>query len=413
MLKLNKTNTKLSSVLEHVFVFVGDILPYGVIFLMTIFIGFKHGLETSGLFSLVYVYVALVTGVVCGPSLLSIRRRMPTAKSPGAVVLAALTLRSGIIFIGATFVVIVFVTTETRSEVIGLMLLLFIGRLFETSVDCPAISVQYLRGAWDYCVLRIAVFSLISAVISLALFTFDTKYPLISIATGYVLGSFLAFFFTTWVAHKLLLPATNIPLEFRGQLREFKSFFLATALFLAASRLHPIIIGFFYGSILAGQFAVIQNLFAALALAATGVSSVFFWSQNRKAATGQLTFEVPWPWMIGALFGGLMLGGTGAFVIDFLYLRPLQSSIELLTAHWILCLSIPFLLSQSIISNLLVLQKRDHHMLMLSILNALIGLCIIVVFVHNFGIVGASLSIGTTALIATIIGIIMVRRSYE
>jgi lipoprotein-releasing system permease protein len=74
-------------------------------------------------------------------------------------------------------------------------------------------------------------------------------------------------------SYSLLKPIVGISAETRAQATEFGKFFVATALFLAASRLHPVIISYFFGVAAAGQFAMVQNLFSALVVEQT----VMFW----------------------------------------------------------------------------------------------------------------------------------------
>lgn len=398
------------TVLEYALVFAGDLLPYGVVFLLTLVVGYRLGLEPAGLLSLTYAYVAIVTALVCSPNLLSLRRRMPGAASPGAVVAAALCLRTAVIVVGALLVMGGLLLARAQPVMVHLMVLLFAGRLLETAVDGPATSVQYLRGARDYFLLRLIVFMLICGITGIGVLTAGEA-GLPWIALCYVLGSAAGLMVALAGSRRLLVPVSGLAGECQAQASEFGKFFVATAMFLAASRLHPMIIGYFSGHGAAGQFAMVQNLFSAVALASTGVAGVFFWSRNRKGAM-QLT-GVPSRWLTGALPGGLALGVAGGAVMDFLFLRPLGSSFELRTAAWLLCLSTPLLLAQSMLSNLLVLQRRDRDMLAFSALNAVIGLLLIVVLVYYFGLVGAALSVGVSALLSTLVGIFIMRRIHE
>ena len=404
--------SKRSAVLEHALVFAGDLLPYGVVFLMTLMIGYGLGLESAGFFSMAYVYVAIVTALVCGPNLLSLRRRMPGAESPGAVVAVALGLRVAVISIGALLVMGVLHTTETQPGMIALIALLFVGRYLETAVDGPATSVQYLCGARDYFFLRLIVFVLICSITGIGVLTASGA-KLEWIATFYLIGSTLGILVALASSRHLLLPISGLEAEGRAQISDFGKFFLATALFLAASRLHPLIIGFFYGHEAAGQFALVQNLFSVLAVAATVGAGVFFWSRNRKKLGAQILTGVPWRWLAGAIPGGLALGAAGGVAMDFLFLQPLGSSAELRMVAWLLCLSTPLLMIQSILSNQLVLLKRDREMLMLSAISAAAGLLLIAMLVHNFGLVGAALSVGASAFLSSMLGIIILRRAHE
>ncbi len=157
---------------------------------------------------------------------------------------------------------------------------------------------------------------------------------------------------------------------------------------------------------------MVQNLFSALAVASTGIAGVFFWSRNRKGA-GEHQAGVPWYWLAGSIIGGMALGTAGGAVLDFFYLRPLGSSEELRMVGWMLCLSTPLMLVQAILSNQLVLLKRDREMLGLSALNATLGLVLITVLVHQFGLIGAALSVGMIASLSSIIGIYVIRRIHE
>lgn len=409
---MHQLKGRFKSVLEHALVFVGDLMPYGVIFLMTLMIGYGLGLESAGFFSVTYVYVAIVTGLVCGPNLLSIRRRMPEAASPGAVVFASLGLRTAVISTGALVVMGVLYATQAKAGMLSLAAILFLGRFFETAVDGPATSVQYLRGARAYFFLRLIVFVVICGLIGLGVFAGGEGRGLHWIAVCYLVGSALGLAFALANAYSLLNSLSGIVSESRAQASEFGKFFVATALFLAASRMHPVIINYFYGEAAAGQFAMVQNLFSALAVASTGIAGVFFWSSNRKEA-GQRQTGALWYWLAGSVVGGLVLGAVGGAVLDFLYLRPLGSSTELRTVGWLLCMSTPLLLVQAILSNQLVLLKRDRQMLELSALNATLGLVLITILVHQFGLSGAALSVGITALLSSAIGIYVIRRIHE
>ncbi len=408
---MHQLKDRLGAVLEHALVFSGDLMPYGVIFLMTLMIGYGLGLESASFFSVTYVYVAIVTGLVCGPNLLSIRRRMPVTDSPGAVVLASLVLRTTVISVGALVVMGVLHASQAKPGMMSLAAILFLGRFLETAVDGPATSVQYLRGARAYFALRLIVFVVICSLTGVGVFV-GGENGIQWIATCYLIGSAVGFLFSLLNSYNLLKPLAGVAEESRAQVSEFGKFFVATALFLAASRLHPVIIRFFYGDEAAGQFAMVQNLFSALAVASTGIAGVFFWSRNRKEA-GQSQAAPPWYWLAGSMVGGVALGVVGGAVLDFLYLRPLGSSEELRMVGWLLCLSTPLLLVQAVLSNQLVLQKRDREMLGLSALNAMLGLIFITIMVQQFGLIGAALSVGITALLSSMIGIHIIRRIHE
>lgn len=408
---MHQLKGRFKSVLEHALVFAGDLMPYGVVFLMTLMIGFGLGLESAGFFSVTYVYVAIVTGLVCGPNLLSIRRRMPDATSPGAVVFASLGLRIAVISVGTLVVMGILYATQSKAGMLSLAMILFLGRFFETAVDGPATSVQYLRGARAYFVLRSVVFVVICGFTGIGVFAGGGR-GLHWIAACYLIGSALGLAFSLASSYSLLKPIVGISAETNAQATEFGKFFVATVLFLAASRLHPVIISHFYGVAAAGQFAMVQNLFSALAVASTGIAGVFFWSRNRKGA-GEHQAGVPWYWLAGSIIGGMALGTAGGAVLDFFYLRPLGSSEELRMVGWMLCLSTPLMLVQAILSNQLVLLKRDREMLGLSALNATLGLVLITVLVHQFGLIGAALSVGMIASLSSIIGIYVIRRIHE
>lgn len=408
---MHQLKGRFKSVLEHALVFAGDLMPYGVVFLMTLMIGFGLGLESAGFFSVTYVYVAIVTGLVCGPNLLSIRRRMPDATSPGAVVFASLGLRIAVISVGTLVVMGILYATQSKAGMLSLAMILFLGRFFETAVDGPATSVQYLRGARAYFVLRSVVFVVICGFTGIGVFAGGGR-GLHWIAACYLIGSALGLAFSLASSYSLLKPIVGISAETNAQAAEFGKFFVATVLFLAASRLHPVIISHFYGVAAAGQFAMVQNLFSALAVASTGIAGVFFWSRNRKGA-GEHQAGVPWYWLAGSIIGGMALGTAGGAVLDFFYLRPLGSSEELRMVGWMLCLSTPLMLVQAILSNQLVLLKRDREMLGLSALNATLGLVLITVLVHQFGLIGAALSVGMIASLSSIIGIYVIRRIHE
>lgn len=99
--------------------------------------------------------------------------------------------------------------------------------------------------------------------------------------------------------------------------------------------------------------------------------------------------------------------------MDFLFLQPLNSSAELRTVAWLLCLTTPLLMVQSILSSQLVLLKRDREMLMLSAVSAAIGLLLIALLVHNFGLIGAALAVGASALFSSMLGVIILQRTHE
>ncbi len=408
---MNLFKNKSKDVFEHGMVFVGDLLPYGVIFLMTLIIGYGLGLEAAGFFSVTYLYVAIVTGLVCGPNLLSIRRSMPRASSPGAVVLAALGLRAAVIIGGAVLVISFLHFSQAKPGMMSLAGILFLGRFFETAVDGPATSVQYLRGARAYFFLRLVVFLVICGITGLGVYAAGGN-GIHWIASCYLIGSAIGFLFSIGSSYSLLKPVSDLSREFHAQASEFGRFFLATFLFLAASRLHPVIINYFHGVSAAGQFAMVQNLFSALAVASTGIAGVYFWSRNRKKS-GQRQTGIPWFWIAGSLVGGIALGASGGAILDFLYLRPLGSSEELRMVGWLLCLSTPLLLVQAILSNELVLLKRDREMLGLSALNATLGLVLITILVQQYGLIGAALSVVLTPLISSMIGIYIIKRVYE
>lgn len=395
------------ALLDYGFVFIGDLLPYSVIFLLTLMVSYRFGLEPAGLLSLAFAYVAVVTTMVCGPNLLSLRRRIVNVPSAGAAVAAALALRATVIAAGALLVMGGLLSTGTHAEILSLTPLLFLGRFLETSVDGPATSVQYLRSPWDYFVVRLAVSLLVCGITGVGVLTADHG-NLIHVALYYVLGSATGFLVALAVSWRLLRPVAGLFAECRGQIAEFSKFFVASALFVVASRIHPVIINLFAGQAAAGQFALVQNLFSSLALAASGIAGVFFWSRNRKGASQEAS-AIPWAWLLGGLLSGLVLGLAGGAVLDQLFLRPLGSTIELRSAAWLLCLATPFYLTQAILSNLLVLLNRDKTMLALSTFNAIGGLLLITALVYAFGLIGAALSVLLCAFISTLLGIYVVR----
>lgn len=399
---------KLDVIVEHGFVFVGDLLPYGVVFLTTLMVGYSLGLEAAGSFSLAYAYVAIITALVCSPSLLSLRRQMPIAASPGAVVVAALTLRVTAIGLCA-LVLVALLLWNGAQDTIPLVLLLLLARFVETSIDGPATSIQYLKSSRDYFIIRLAVFVVVIGVTSFGILG-TAAGDLNRIGWYYLLGAGLGLALATLAARRLLTPVSGISGEMAVQTRDFGRFFLATMLFLAATRLHPVIIGYFSGPGAAGQFAMVQNLFSSISLAATGVAGVFFWSRNRKGVQ-QRGAAIPRIWMLGALVGGTVLGGAGGLVMDFLFLRPLGSPIELRWAAWLLCLSTPMLMTQSILSNQLLLQRRDQAMLLLSAFNGGTGLLLMAILTYSYGVIGAALSAALSALLSTFFGAIVVRRT--
>lgn len=402
---------KKNFLIDYALVFIGDLLPYSVIFLLTLMVSYKFGLEPAGSLSLAFAYVAVVTTMVCGPNLLSLRRRIVGALSAGAVVVVSLGLRVTVIAAGALLVVGGLFSTGTTASLLSLIALLFVGRFLETAVDGPATSVQYLRGPLDYFLLRLAVSVLVCGITGVAVFTAGGP-DLPRIAFYYVMGSAAGFLLALAVSSRLLRPVAGLLAECRGQVVEFSKFFVASALFVVASRIHPMIINVFAGQEAAGQFALVQNLFSSLALAASGVAGVFFWSRNRKGAP-EKSSAVPWRWLLGGLLGGFVLGILGGIFLDLLFLRPLGSSFELRATGWLLCLSTPLFLTQSIMSNLLVLLNRDREMLALSAFNAIGGLLLITLLVDAFGLVGAALSVGLSALVSTILGIYIVRSAHE
>lgn len=396
---------------DYAMVFIGDLLPYSVIFLLTLMVSYRFGLGAAGFLSLAFAYVAVVTTMVCGPNLLSLRRRIVNALSAGAVIVASLGLRAIVIAAVALLVMGVLYSTGTHANLLSLIALLFVGRFLETAVDGPATSVQYLRGPLDYFLLRLVVAVIVCGITGLGLFTAGDP-SLTRIAFYYVVACATGFLVALAVSWRLLRPVAGLLVECRGQAVEFSKFFVASALFVVASRIHPMIINFFAGQEAAGQFALVQNLFSSLALAASGVAGVFFWSRNRKGAP-EKSSAVPWRWLIGGLLGGLVLGSIGGIILDLLFLRPLGSTLELRVTGWVLCLSTPLFLTQSIMSNLLVLLNRDREMLVLSAFNAIGGLLLITLLVYAFGLVGAAFSVGLSALVSTILGIYIVGKAHE
>ena len=153
-------------------------------------------------------------------------------------------------------------------------------------------------------------------------------------------------------------------------------------------------------------------LFSALGVAATGIAGVFFWSRNRMQH-GHNQTGVPWLWLFCSILGGLGLGVVGGTVLDRFYLQPLGSTYELRMVSWYLCLSTPLLLAQAILSNQLVLLKRDREMLSLSAFNATVGLLLTTIMVHQFGLIGAALSVGLTSLLSCFISVYVIRHIHE
>lgn len=384
-------------------------LPYGVVLLLTIAVGYSLGLKDAGILSLAYAYVALVTALVCGPNLLSLRRRMPLADSRSAVVFAGLVLRTIVISVGAAMVLFCVSVTDVdgRPEFVRLIAYFFLGRLLETAIDAPVTSLQYARGGRAYFLLRVVVFFVISGITGLGVLTAD-DHGVDWIILWYVFGSAVGLLVALKGSFSSLGPIKGFSLEIRGQAAEFGRFFLATAIFLLASRVHPLVIEHLSGAEMAGKFALVQTLFSVLGLAATGIAGVFFWSWNRQDGV-RSGLGVPWCSIVSGAILGLLLGVVGALIIDFLFLRPLRSPLELRQAAWILSMATPLLLVQAMLSNLLVLRLRDSEMLRLSALNAIGGIVLIVIFVEIFGVVGAALSVMGAASLSVMLGIFFVR----
>ncbi len=220
---MHQLKGRFKSVLEHALVFAGDLMPYGVVFLMTLMIGYGLGLESAGFFSVTYVYVAIVTGLVCGPNLLSIRRRMPDATSPGAVVFASLGLRIAVISAGTLVVMGILYATQSKAGMLSLAMILFLGRFFETAVDGPAASVQYLRGARAYFVLRLVVFVVICGFTGIGVFAGGGR-GLHWIAACYLIGSALGLAFSLASSYSLLKPIVGIRPKQTPKLQNSASF---------------------------------------------------------------------------------------------------------------------------------------------------------------------------------------------
>lgn len=375
---------------------------------MTLMVGYSLGLTAAGYFSATYVYVAIVTGLVCGPNLLSIRRRMPNTESAGAVVVASLGLRAAVIASGALLVICVLKGTGSKEGTVSLATMLFLGRFFETAIDGPATSVQYLRGASAYFILRLTVFLTICGSIGFVV-ALNPNIGIHGVAACYLMGCALGFLLSLTSTNSQLKRIAGVFAEGRAQTLEFGQFFFATALFLASSRMQPLVIRYFDGESAAGQFAMVQNLFSVLAVASTGIAGVFFWSRNRTKA-GANQAGAPWRWLAISIAGGLAIGGVYAAMLDVMYLQPLGSSVEVRRVGWLLCLSTPLILAQTILSNQLILLRRDQKMLRLSILNATVGVCLVIIMACLFGPIGAALSVGITALLSSAVGIYFVRR---
>lgn len=405
------------TVVEHAFVFAGDLLPYGLIFFMTVLLGFRFGLEAAGAFSLSYAYVAIVTTLVAGPNLLSIRRRMPTTEAPGAVVAASLILRVTLIFFGAVAALTLASLAGMAPAMVWIIGLLLIGRLLETCIDAPATSIQYLKPAKLYFLFRLGQFILLMTIVGLGFASIDPnlqREAVPIIAFCYIMGTGLVLSIGLALAWRLFSPLQSIweifAHELRGQVLEFGRFFVASAFFVAASRVHPVIVTGLAGVVAAERFATIFNLFAALSLIATGISGMYFWSRNRTERDHRKD-GIPIFWLLWAIPGGLLLGGLGGLAIQELFLRHVNAPDEMRIGAWILCLATPFLITQSIVSNTLVLQKRDREMLTLSIINASVSIVIIAVCVSLAGLIGASFAVGLSAFFSTLIGVFVVSRA--
>jgi O-antigen/teichoic acid export membrane protein len=304
-----------------------------------------------------------------------------------------------------------------ESSMILITGLLFVGRLLEVCIDAPATCVQYLKPAQKYFLLRLGLFVLLVTITGFGVASIDPtqqRAAVPQVAFWYLTGTGLALVAGLAYSMSLLGPSNRIRAELvdelRGQTAEFRRFFLASAFFVAASRIHPVVIMGVAGAVAAERFATIFNLFAALSLTATGIAGVFFWSRNRLARDHRRD-GLPTTWLVGAIPGGLLLGVIGGWAIQELFLRPVNAPEEMHVGAWILCMATPVLITQSIISNTLVLQKRDDEMLLVSVINAALSIVVIVACVHAAGLIGASFAVGLSATLATLIGIHVVGQS--
>lgn len=398
----------LATPLKQAFIFAADLTPYLSVFVVTLLIGKHYQAREAVGFNLAYSYAATVLAIFAAPGMLSIKRKAATTRALGTILTAGFLIRTVGVGLGGAAVTAYFASTPVLRPLLPVWLLVFAARFFETATDLTLIISQYNLPAWKHLAIRVsAMLLLFGALLAAQLLVHRFLYVLV----GYVLAAATLFVLSLAAVRSFLKPSGNLRAEIRAQLLEIRALFVAVVLFVLSTRFHVVVIGEYIGRDQAAEFATVQNFANVAGLLASAFSGLFFWSRNRLGdIPPELQLASLKRWCLAAIPFGLAVGVVLALAAERIAFRRLNIGVEARALNWVICLSTPLLAAQSLLSNFLLLVKRDKQMLFQATTVSLLGVALLVALISRYAMVGAGISLVLTPLLSVLVGAVLIRR---
>ncbi len=389
-------------------IFAGDLIPYLSIFLMTLIVSYFYSTEYAKNFNLVYSYSAMILAIFAAPSLVSLKRRLAHTETHGVVLLAGSIIRiTGLLF-GGSICLVYFLFTPHLFPLLYIWSLVFIARVLETSVDIPAIVVQYCWSPFKYFLFRLLALVILSSI--LVIFSYFSVNEFYQLLICYIFGALVIASLATLSIKKYWRNIDySIHAEILSQLKEIAAMFVAVCMYVASTRLYIIIIGEYWGVTQAAEFATVQNVTAVAGLLASAFAGSFFWSRNKLNNTHSVMhLKSLRDWIGLAIVFGLLVGLIVALATEKMVLLPLNMSKDLVNTSWIICMATPLLALQALISNYFLIIKKDNIMFLLAFLSSVISIMIMFILIPYLGLLGAAISMCLASSISVLLGLSMV-----
>jgi O-antigen/teichoic acid export membrane protein len=389
-------------------IYAGDLIPYFSVFLITLVVGRSYGTAYAADFNLVYSYVAMVLALFAAPGMISLKRKLAHAESSGDIMMAGFIIRLSGVLLGATTCWVYFLLSPQLAPLLWIFGLVLLARVLETSVDIPAIVTQYRWSPFGYLSFRVTMLCVLLLVLAAFHYALPGFYRLLS---GYVVAAVLAFSLAAILIRRYWRLDGRVCQEAMDQLQEIRPMFLAVCVYVASTRLYVVVIGEYLGRRQAADFATVQNITAVAGLLASAFAGLFFWSSNRLPNVDiESHTKSLWAWGLIAIVVGALLGGAVALASEWIVLRPLKFGPEMLQINWMICMATPLLAMQALVSNFLMLIKRDKLMFALALFSSLMGVLMLFLLVPLYGMKGAATVMMISPLLSVLAGVLVVNR---
>lgn len=390
-------------------IFAGDLIPYLSVFLITLMVAHLYDTEHATRFNLAYSYSAMILALFAAPGMVSLKRRLAHTEAHGVVLAAGFIIRMAGLLLGGAACFVYFVSTPHLAPLLSIWGLVFVARVLETSVDIPAIVVQYRWSPFEYFVFRLV--TLIVLAFILIGFSYLLERGVYQLLMSYVMAALVVAFLAIMSIRSYWHKIGDVRIELRSQLLEIRAMFMAVCVYVASTRLYMVIIGEYWGAGQAAEFATVQNVTAVAGLLASAFAGLFFWSRNRLSHVSPLAhMKSLCQWSAIAIIIGILVGVIVALATEWGVLRPLHMSKDLWSVSWIICMATPLLALQALISNYFMIIKRDKIMLLLALFTSMVSVIIMFGLIPSFGLFGAAIAIVLASSMSILTGVFMIWR---